>query len=546
MTKSEKEKQFVDEWKSRIKEAERKRNDAEKVWDRHIGYYKNKMWNTADEKVHKDLATVNLIYPLVSIILETTFNRNPYIYARATRPEFELAAQVIEMLVNQVWYDLRVSKQIRRCIKNCTLMSVGPAELGYSGRYESGQIQPHDMPYVKSTFPKDFIADSTCNTFDDEQSFFRGVKRRVSYDQFKEMYPGAAKGLKPKLQERVHTAGNEVGKDLWPEGIPPWSRVEYWQVQDLLTNRFYVVHPDLDEFADIVENPFSVEGFLSEVLVFNEIPGELWPMSDIVPIEFQQKEINRMRTFMMRHWKKSNDIYIADKAVWTEEDLNKIVNADDVEYVRVGNVDPAAMRLLERGQLSNDFYAHHDAIRMDHREISGISEYYQGGKAAGTKTAYEARQIQQGTAVRLQGHARAVTSFTEDIARKLVQIIKDYWTLPIVSQIAGPKGALYWREFSREEIQAEVDIRVHLGETMPPDEATDRMMAPQFYQLYRQDPLLDQRKVVRTALEKSGIKFDNSWWAPGVEPEPFAPNASGVNQGSNETQGRLRMLSGQM
>ena len=546
-TVKERKKEYLDEWRSRIKTAERSRDTAGKVWDKHIGFYKNKMWSNVDEKVRDDLATVNMVYPLVSIILETTYNRNPYIYIRPTRPEFIMAAQVLEFLVNHIWYDLKIDKQIRRCIKNATIMGVGPLELGYSGRYESGQIQPHDMPYVRYTSPKDFITDSECKTFDDEQSLFRGVKRKVAYSQFKEMYPDAAKLLKPKMQEILRKADTDINTKVWADGIPPWSRVEYWQIQDLLSNRFYMIHNELDEFINVVKNPFNMEGFLSEVLTFNEIPDELWPMSDITPIEYQIKEMNKMRTFMMRHWKKSNDIYLANKDIYTDEDLNKIVGADDIEYVRVSDTDPANLHLLERGKISSDFYEHHAAIQADTREISGINEYYKGGSVPGTKTAFETRQIQGGTAVRLQGHAREVTNFVESVARKLIQIVKDYYTLPIVTQIAGEKGALYWREFSREEIQAEVDVRVTLGDTMPPDEAQDRMLAPQFYQLLRQDPMLDQRKVLRRTMDMWGVKnFDDSWWAEGVPPEPMQPNATGNNQGSNEAQGHMRMMSGGM
>jgi len=101
---------YYEEWKSRISQAEAARKKVEGVWEKHVNYYRNKMWESKDEVLNADLATVNQIYPLASIILETTFNQNPKIYVRPTRPEFTLAAEVLEFLVNHVWYDLKICK----------------------------------------------------------------------------------------------------------------------------------------------------------------------------------------------------------------------------------------------------------------------------------------------------------------------------------------------------------------------------------------------------------------------------------------------------
>lgn len=539
-TKSQKAEMYLDEWKSRISQSEASRKKQEGTWDKHLGYYKNKMWKGADEKLRDDLATVNQVYPLVSIIVETSYNQNPKIYIEPTRPEFALAAEVIEFLVNHIWYDLKVNKTIRRCIKTAVLSGLAPAELGFSGQYETGEVKPYDMPYVRATSPKDFITDDQCTTFDDEQSFFRGFKRKVAYSQFKEMYPKAAKELGPKLKENTKSETDTA--KVWPDGIAPWKRVEYWNIQDLHTNKFFIIHPDLKEFVDIVDNPYSVEGFLSEVLVFNEIPDELWPMSEITPVEYQQKELNNMRTMMGRHWKKLPDIYLYNKNAINEETMNKIINAEDVEFVGLDDIsDEGSIRLLQRGELSSEFYQHEAIIKNDWREISASNEYYQGGMIPGTKTAYETRQIMQGTQVRLQGNGRAVTEFVEAVARKLIAILKDYYTLPIVTQIAGPRGELVWREFSRWEIQAEVDVKVHLGSTMPPDEQQDRLTAREFYQMYRQDPLLNQREIVRETLRREGLPNAERFMLP-TAAEPFTPNdrGGGANQGSNMAQGLLR------
>lgn len=538
-TKTQKAEMYLDEWKSRIKQSEASRQKQEGTWKKHVGYYKNKMWK-GDDKLNVDKATVNQVYPLISIIRETTYNQNPKIYIKPTRPEFGLAAEVIEALVNNLWYNLKINRTIRRCIVNAALQSLAVAELGFSGQHETGEIKPYDMPYVRSTSPTDFITDTQCETFDDEQSFFRGFKRKVAYSQFKEMYPKAAKELGPKLKEKS-SSETDTAK-VWPDGIAPWKRVEYWNIQDLHTNKFFLIHPDLKEFIDIVDNPYSVEGFLSEVLVFNEIPGELWPMSDIVPVEYQQKELNQLRTAMGKHWKKLIDVYVYLKDSMPEEDLMKIINAEDVELIGLDDISKdGSIRLLEKGPLSNEFYAHEATIKEDWRNITPINEYIQGGMVPGTKTAFETKQITGGTKIRLQGHGRAVTDFVESIARKLVQILKDYYTLPIVTQIAGARGELVWREFSRWEIQAEVDVTVHLGSTMPPDEQQDRLTAGEFYQRYRQDPLLDQRKVVVECLRRESIPNAERFMLPGPA-EPFSPETGGqgANQSSNTAQGLLR------
>lgn len=547
-TKKQREQDYKREWKSRIDAGIKSRGEYETYWKRHTNFYKNYMWQNTDEKVRDDIATVNLVYPLVSIIQETTYNKNPYIYITPTRPEFAEGAKVLEFLVNHLWYDLRINKQIRRAIKNAVLTGLAPVELGFSGRYdESGNIKPNDMPYVKSHYPEDFVTDSSTTTFDDEESLWRAFLRKVSYQSFRQMYPDAAKELKSKLQEKQKNSVTiDRAEKLWPDGVAPWTRVEYWQIQDLLSNHFYFMHNDLPDFLDVVPNVYNLEGFLSEVLVFNEVPNTLWPMSDVLPIETQQRELNKMRTFMLRHWKKIHPIYLYDKSILEEEDINRIIGAEDVEFIPVSDMNPERLRLLEQPKLQGDFYQHEATIKNDFREITGISEYYRGSAVPGTKTAYETAQVQAGTGVRLDGHSRATTDFVENIARKLVQIVKDFYTLPIVARIVGPDGALGWREFSRWDIQAEVDVRVHLGSMRPPDKEVNRMLAPQFYQMMRQEPLIDPRWVVSKTLEMWGDPAPDSHFVEGIPAEPMTPNdrGGGANVGANATQGRLRMMTG--
>lgn len=80
-TKTEKAEMYLDEWKSRIKQSEASRKKQEGTWKKHVGYYKNKMWQ-GDDKLNVDKATVNQVYPLISIIRETTYNQNPKIYVK--------------------------------------------------------------------------------------------------------------------------------------------------------------------------------------------------------------------------------------------------------------------------------------------------------------------------------------------------------------------------------------------------------------------------------------------------------------------------------
>ena len=528
-------------WVERLGVARKAREIQEVEWERYLSYYKNQFSTTASFR-DSDEITVNQVFVLVNIYESVACAKDPYMYVRPRKPDTGPAAVVNESLLNYYWRELGLKKMVRRATKDAILCSFGCADLGYSAVFGNEDLVRREGPYIRRLSPFDIWLDPDALYSGDEDEYFRINREIWPFHLFKEKWPEAGKSVPlykasyPGRRPTVQKTATPISRD------DDLARVAVYRAQDLESNELLWFCDGYDDFLLKKPNPYNVEGFLTELLTFHEVPEEVYSMSVIRPAEGQQLELNKIRTSWMRHRKRFNRRYIHNANAMTPEQKEILKRGEDGSLCEV--TDVRGVIPLQDASMPPDIDLHENRIKEDWRDITVINEYLRSGQMGKTKTAYEASEIVAGSKLRLGTLIEDVRSFQSNIARKLLQILQQYLPEPIVVQIAGSEGQ-NWVQFTREQIQGEFDVSIFSGEMLPPDRERERVLAERFYQTFRPDPNVDQRKILRKALEMWGVPDPDGYIAQG-QISPFQAEGGGpggrVSGGTQE--GILKALRG--
>jgi len=531
-------------WQARIDASKRARELQEREWERYRRYYKNEFYVDTGST---DRITVNQVFTLCNIYESVCCAKNPYIYVKPLREEFAIAALINESLLNYYWRELDIKKTVRRCVRDAILCSAGHVDLGYASVFKTQEVVRREGPYVQRISPWNIWFDPDAEYPGDETEYYRVVREIWPFHIFKKRYPDAAKYVnvyRPKWplkeQSKMLPGPTYVSRD------DPLARVSIYRIQDLENNEFLWM---CDGYTDFLEkerkNPYDVEGFLTESLIFHEIPEEVYGMSVIRPAEGQQIELNKIRTSWMNHRKRFNRRYIAGASAFAqgtdgENQRELLKRGEDGSICDVQDINQVIP--LADASMPPDVGEHEARIKEDWKDITVVNEYLRAGAVPRTKTAYETSEIVAGTKLRLGTLIDDVRTFDGKIAKKLLQIMQQHLKEPIVVQIIGPKGQ-FWGRYTRKQIQGEMECIIYPGEMLPPDEERSRLLAERFYKTFRPDPACDQRKVLRKALEMWGIPDPDGFLVQNQGINPLEVQGAGRQSGGTAS-GILKALKG--
>lgn len=533
-------------WMWRWDAAKRARDPHEKEWERYKRYYKNEFYGPISVAKPNPI-TVNQVFVLDNIYESVVCAKNPYIYLKPVREEFSIGAVITEALINYYWRELDIKRITRKIVRDTVLCSGGWGEVGFTKAFSNEKVVRRKGLYFQRISPWNIWSDPDSEYSGDDTEYFRIQREIWPYHVFKKEYPQAAPYAKlykpqwPSLstsQAKLAPAPTAISKD------DPLARVAVYRIQDIENDKFFWFIEGYNDWLDEIDNPFDVEGFLTENLIFHEIPEEPYGMSVIRPVEGQQLELNKIRNMWMNHRKRFNRRYLAGAGAFESGETGThqrelLKSGEDGSICDV--LDINQIKALEDASMPEDIAEHEMRVKEDWRDGTVVNEYLRAGAVPRIKTAYETSEIVAGTKLRLGTLIDDTKEFYRRIAKKLIQIMQQKLPEPIVVQIAGAKGVA-WGHFTRKQIQGEYECVIYPGEMAPKDEERSRLLAERFYNTFRPDPNVDQRRVLRKSLEMWGIEDPDTFIIQG-QVSPFAAQGAGKESGGTAS-GILKALKG--
>lgn len=437
-------------------------------WKRFINEYKGN-WDWLQQNVNIPIVPVNLVYAYVKTELARLYFRDPWITVNAKRVEDLGAAQIAEQIVNYTWGELKLKEQCKLAILETLLVGHSWIKVGYAAEFGTVESQPKDnVPkrgrpaltkfsevdtneYVKSenvfayqVSYKDIIFDPSA-TYPATHNArwmahrivkpYRAIVESGIYENTDDLKPNiniddpnAAYDTPDSLQEGL-------GKDV--------KSVVLWEIYDLDHQTITTVSPGCKARLRQVPLPEYLNGGFPFVqFAFNPVPGDVYPMSDIVAHEGQIVELTKILSIEMNHLKRWNRQIIVDSDTFTPDEEAKFKDANDGAVIHAQTSGAKDKIFIPPyAPVQSDVYQIWNQVYDVWRSVAGQTQSDQGGQSkVQTRTLGELRMQLQGSRARSEEKVDVMEDSISEVARKMLSIMQKKYDLPKIARIVGPKA----------------------------------------------------------------------------------------------------------
>lgn len=531
-------------WLDKVKRSEKARKpfleESERFWRMYQGDY-NKRIDT--KRRDFDTISVNYVYSHIETITPSVFSGFPFIKARP-KPKVgepvaaaETRGRNMELVINYWFKELALDEELKDVFLD-TFFGPATVELGWETEVderESDAEDPDGQGVVKEpkiVVKKDgpFISRREFKSmyFDPDARRRRdcrwiGVEEIISWNDFiasPKYTDKAKKFLKPQYYPVDEIEKNWMGRDE-DKSDKEWLKlVTIW---DKDTRQIFVVSEGYQGFVntDTAEGapwPYEME-YKSDPFPFCIHDAKTdrkspYTWSEIKAGEPQIVEMNRIRSAIQVHVKKSLPKYVYSAQAGTRAQINKLMQARSDEAVQLEN--PSAFHALEVAEIPKPLFDFNGMSRDDLTGVLGTSEYNNQSLA---DTATEAQIVEGRSQARKSMRSRQWEQYVVEIAGKLAQLCQQNMDERVAVEIAGPNG-IEWLNVTKDQIQGEFYFDIEPGIMEYKNEALRRSQLLRFFELTNGDPNANRRSLLKKLAKEMDLDPEDA-----VIPEDQMPKA---------------------
>ena len=477
----------------------------------------------------------NVFFKMVRTLVPRVYFRNPSVSIGAAKPgdDHYVLAQILERIDNKLIVNMKVKQQIKMMTQNAFMFGTGIGKLGYGAEYtptpdflsaeapnsdsrhkdhriEYNDLVTPNMPWFLSTHPGAFVVPVGATDLHSCRWVAHWIKRHI--DDVRD---------DPRLK---HTGDINVSKSYWSEvnrGARPNQEgmVDMVEIRDKKSGMVFILAPyhshkilyqDHDEMMDEGKFPFFP-------LIFNADDLFFWGVPDAQILEPQQREMNEIRTTMMKHRRISLIKMLVKRDSLTPDDMERLGGEGIGPAINIdGSV--ADVRVLEAANIPQGLMTMDALVERDIEQILGMGSNQFGEYAPGSsdRSATEANIVNQATQIRMDERRDAVADLLVDLINQVHPIIFNRWTEEQVIDLVGPGGVKIWVEFKPEELKhGGYNVTIDPDSTLPETKAVKESKAMQVYAALKTNPLIEPHKLTNYLLRQfHGAEFDDMMISP--------------------------------
>ena len=222
---------------------------------------------------------------------------------------------------------------------------------------------------------------------------------------------------------------------------------EIYQIHDAEKEEWFWLTESGEFLMGPEPDPFQIDGLPFEHLTFNRDPDSIWGTPDSLYIETQFRELNEIKRDARKQRRVSllKAFVLAD--LLSDEQKDKLVNGEPMSVIEVESIgdkklSDVVMTLQPHVQV--EFREEKKDILNEAQLLAGIGPNQIGTFAAGRRTKFEASIVEERSLLRTGSRRNRLAECISGIVSTYNQYIIDNWTAPIVMQVLGVDGALYW------------------------------------------------------------------------------------------------------
>jgi hypothetical protein len=318
-----------------------------------------------------------------------------------------------------------------------------------------------------------------------------------------------------------------MGKQKWAESRSHLSRdnmADPWggthEILEFHDGDRMITVLDREWLCVDMPNPYWHGEIPAQLYRPTKLPGELYGIGEIEPIEDLSAELNELRT------NRRDNQRITNQQVFAYDE--GIIDAADIKFgpgmtIPVNGDPKALLYPIPSKGLDNAGYQEESALIANIDRVSGVSDVTSGSESPVQQTATGAQLVNAAASIRIQNKTRRLEAETiapgaRHFGLLSQQMIRSniHIRIPQPPSIDNPEARYTWYEISPLGMQGEFEWQAEGGATAPENVPQKRQDAQMKMGLLG-NPAVNQQEMLVSVLEDLGFKQPQQFLAPPPE-----------------------------
>ena len=428
----------------------------------------------------------------------------------------EELAETVAQIMNNVFMESSLKAEAKCAVREAHHRPAAVLQVGY--QFDENQ-NLDDLFFRRRSFNQ-FIIDPSAEIFDGEvrRCRFMGLKWELSKAE--------AEGLGLSW-DALDDKENKTGHTSEERGY-------VYQIWDKQNNLVAWVPKTGEEFAmEPAPWPWEIDGFPFEIIKFTEDADQQWSKPLILEAAGIQEEREIIRGEITTNVTFARPATLYDSALMSSTEAEEMAGRgkDGWKGIKGLSQFPNAIQSINTDAMSPEIFNHYERCDAEMNEAIGSSSNAQLQSTRSTAT--ESEIVNENVDSVVSEKVDIVTDALNRLGRKGVQIIRQTYTTPRVTQITGPDGAKTWMQWTGN-VLSEVDLNIETGSIEREDTSTKRQVDLNMLKTMSPVPGLDILSLALRTLKNFGYKNPESLRLDGMGDVPTAPTLQpqGAGQGA--------------
>jgi hypothetical protein len=535
-----------EEWLDQIDLAKRYRAayNREQNWNRNYDWYMG--------KYDDGIIPVNIVFGIIRGAIPQIYFKAPTILVRprAGNPqEYQARMQqgkVLEAIDSLLVQHMGLKQTLKVCILDSWLYNVGIMKVGYHSldteltpsegddseeilgaleelglaqspepltdteRLKRAKYSYHDLvrpdhPWVLRVSPKDFVVPVGTRCIEEAPWCAFRIIRRLDEVKLSPVYKNTRtlQGNATLTIMGEYTVIDSPKEKRYAGVGTDDEYVELWEIWDKRSQKVMVVADGHDKYLRDEKHELDLNCLPVEIIQLNPGGDDFWGKSHIDAIAPQVIEYNETRTHEMWNRKAAILRAVADRNLFTPEEIAKIERGDINPVILVSG-DPTKAIVFPTVNMSRDIYKVAEDIFSDLRTIIGYNRNQGGDFEQSRRTATEVKTVAQHNFLR-DDELRDIVA--DSLARlfqeKIHPLIFQNWTTKRVVELTSmPPDGTPWVTYDPERVRGDYDVYVVPDSTIPLTKEMEKAETMEVFAALRGDPMIRQDALYRTMIDK--------------------------------------------
>lgn len=466
---------------------------------------------------------LNELYPIVQYELPSIYFRNPRAFLKPRNKNYIVkrrdpltgnmvpvvmdsnkSAKTQEAILNYTVSQIRYKEEVRRCLLDALIFKHGILWHGYKGEFgmteeQSIYIQDEKV-FVRRLSPRQFLFDPSVTIANLDEARWIARVFEVPLQDLKEDdtldvdpklkgQPGYNVTLdmdKPSpmgnggFDTKVLSSRSKTLLDYTDEEYKKGLGGRFARVYEILRrpskkekrsgSKGNIILYTPEQEKPLRQNawPYKAEGWPGKVLMFNEVPDQIFGMADTEVFGEIVDHKNLIVNMQLRNAQCNSKVVILfDKTNMDEQTVARIESGEQqiigVEGAATGKIAIAT----PGGQASGELYMLDGRIQQNLDEKSGVNEIRKGVLRSGEESAYSVKQRVAGSSARPAFRQDLMSDFLKDSLLYINQLLKQFLPYEEAVRITGSLDTQWSEKPSKEEVQADVDVEIDVISMLP-------------------------------------------------------------------------------